>query len=181
MSQPENLLSRSFLDRHNEAWRDEVAPWLRQMRWREARPTATHHFCAWLQRQGWLRRVYTQNVDGLHSHPEVGLPSEYVVECHGALRDATIVLNGDSLPQRFDTCCRQDFSKDAGGGHDDDVDLVLVFGTSLQVAPFCGVPNMAPTGCSRVLVNRCLADCMTMVSLGKGALDTASTACRATM
>ena len=32
----------------------------------DAQPQAAHRFCAWLHRQGWLRRVYTQNVDGLH-------------------------------------------------------------------------------------------------------------------
>merc|ERR1712032_1050703 len=26
-------------------------------------------------------------------------------------------------------------------------------------APLCGVPNMAPSGCTRVLLNQCLADC----------------------
>jgi hypothetical protein len=35
-----------------------------------------------------------------------------------------------------------------------------VFGTSLRVAPFCGVPNLAPKYCHRVLVNRNLADCL---------------------
>jgi len=42
------------------------------------------------------------------------------------------------------------------------VDLVLVMGTSLQVAPFCAffcaVPNMAPRHCTRVLVNRSIQD-----------------------
>ena len=39
------------------------------------------------------------------------------------------------------------------------VDLMLVFGTSLQVAPFCAIPNLAPKYCVRVLVNRNLQDC----------------------
>merc|ERR1712062_402788 len=32
-------------------------------------------------------------------------------------------------------------------------------GTSLQVAPFCAVPNLAPRGSVRVLVNKVLSDC----------------------
>ena len=37
---------------------------------------------------------------------------------------------------------------------------MLVVGTSLQVAPFCALPNMAPKGSTRVLVNRKLSDCV---------------------
>ena len=67
------------------------------------------------------------------------------------MRDASLVLYGDDLPKRFTDCCDQDFSinNDKLGN----VDLVLVFGTSLQVAPFCAIPNMALKGCTRVLVN----------------------------
>jgi len=156
--EPENLLSRNFARSRQDVWEAEVQPWLRSLKWADAAPTATHHFCGWLHRQGWLRRVYTQNVDGLHVHEEVGLPAELVVECHGALRDGSLVLYGDSLPERFERCCREDFLGRPSEG--EGVDLLMVFGTSLQVAPFCGVPNMAPRGCARVLVNRSLADCM---------------------
>ena len=38
-------------------------------------------------------------------------------------------------------------------------DLVLVVGTSLQVQPFCLLPNLARNGATRVLVNRPLQDC----------------------
>jgi len=107
--------------------------------------------------QGWLRRVYTQNVDGLHSYPELGLPAELVVECHGALRDGSIVMYEDPMPSGFDSACKLDFPRIP---REPNVDLLLVFGTSLQVAPFCAVPNMAPHGCTRVLVNLCLSHCM---------------------
>lgn len=155
-AEPERLLSQNFADSQPRVWTEEVLPWLSAMKWEGAAPTATHHFCGWLSRRGWLRRVYTQNVDGLHVHEDVGLPQQLVVECHGALRDGSIVLYGNSLPASFDRACRQDFppsSAEAG------VDLLIVLGTSLQVAPVCGVPNMAPRGCARVLVNRSLADC----------------------
>merc|ERR1719265_815061 len=59
------------------------------------------------------------------------------------------------MPDTLDEACREDF-----GQAEPPVDLVLVMGTSLQVAPFCAVPNLAKKGCARVLVNACLEDCL---------------------
>ena len=42
----------------------------------------------------------------------------------------------------------------------DRIDLLIVFGTSLQVAPFCAIPNMTPRGSARVLVNRDVDICL---------------------
>ena len=63
-------------------------------------PTLAHKFTAWLHQRGWLNRVYTQNVDGLHLHPSLNIPDELVVECHGSLRNPAepLVLYGDELP-----------------------------------------------------------------------------------
>lgn len=153
---PEMLLSRSFAREHPGVWQEEVLPWLRTWRLVEALPAAAHRFCAWLHRQGWLRRIYTQNVDGLHTHPELRMAAGMVVECHGSFRDGSCVLYGDPMPDSVDETCRRDF-----GPESSPVDLVLVVGTSLQVAPFCAVPNLAKKGCARVLVNACLQDCLT--------------------
>ena len=68
---PERLLSRDFCERHPAVWHAEVVPLLRSWKLEEARPTAAHRFLAWLHGRGWLRRVYTQNVDGLELHPDV--------------------------------------------------------------------------------------------------------------
>lgn len=170
LANPEALLSRSFVTRCPEAWRDEISPWLAA--WKPAGeaaapPTATHRFCRWLHERGVLARVYTQNVDGLHTSPELDAMEgearpasgtrwhDKVVECHGSLRDGSVVLYGDGLPERVNRCLAEDFGPCEAG-----IDLVLVFGTALQVAPFCAIPNLAPRGCARVLVNRCLDDCM---------------------
>jgi len=162
LTTPEMLLSRQFVKSRPSVWRNEVEPWLRTLRFKNAAPTSTHWFCSWLHRQGWLRRVYTQNIDGLHVAPELAMPPESVVECHGALRDASVVLYGDSLPVRVDNCCRVDMPYSCSGkATDHGVDLVLVFGTSLQVAPFCALPNMAPAGCARVLVTLDVTACLT--------------------
>eukprot|EP01045_Picozoa_sp_COSAG04_P001033 COSAG04_NODE_31_length_35649_cov_21.693052_2_plen_390_part_00 len=157
-AEPERLLSRAFATAHPEAWEAEVQPFLQSIKHPGAGPTATHHFCAWLHERGWLRRVYTQNVDGLHTDPSIGLPRERVCEVHGALRDSSIVLYGDPIPDRFGDCAAQDFP--VGGQCGEAVDLVLVLGTSLQVAPFCALPNLAPRGSTRVLVSLKLADCL---------------------
>ena len=68
-----------------------MRPFLETLKHPGSGPTATHHFCAWLHKRGWLKRVYTQNVDGLHTHSTVGLPEELVCEVHGALRDAGVL------------------------------------------------------------------------------------------
>lgn len=162
--EPETLLSRSFATMHPEAWRDEVEPFIRSWKRHDEgapMPTATHAFCLWLHQRGWLRRVYTQNVDGLHTHASLMAGNsavgfhEKVVEVHGALHDSSIVLYGDPLPAHFFEAVLTDFARSTEA-----VDLVLVVGTALQVAPFCAVPNLAPSGATRVLINRSLADVM---------------------
>lgn len=158
MQSPEVMLSRGFARRNPDFWKEEMEPWLCDWKCGSAAPTATHRFCAWLHRCGWLKRIYTQNVDGLHARMELGLPVEKLVECHGALRDGSIVLYGDSLPRCFEQQCAEDFPKVSKP--ECNVDLILVLGTSLQVAPFCALPNMAPRGCTRVLVNHPLSDCL---------------------
>merc|ERR1712032_490959 len=154
---PEAFLSRSFMRQYPDVWRSEVEPFLRSRKHNEAKPTATHWFCAWLYRQGWLKRIYTQNVDGLHSSSELGLPEDLVVECHGALRDGSLVMYDDPMPRLFNLFCKRDFESPSIG---QDIDLLLVFGTSLRVAPFCTLPNLVPRGCTRVLVNKDLQHCL---------------------
>ena len=49
---------------------------------KEWRPTLAHFFLRLLHDKGLLRRVYTQNIDGLDFH--VGLPEDIVVPVHGS-------------------------------------------------------------------------------------------------
>ncbi len=44
----------------------------------KAPPTSSHKFAKWLNDNGVLRRVYTQNIDGLYQ--KAGLPKEKLVE-----------------------------------------------------------------------------------------------------
>ena len=142
-------------------------------------PTLTHSFMSLLAAKGKLLRVYTQNIDGLEVLAE--LPPEKIVECHGHFRTAScidcnknadmnhvtasiveeakppvckncegyvkpdIVFFGEGLPSRFHNLLRQDMGQ---------ADLLLILGTSLQVAPVSMIPEMVDRKlCKRVLLN----------------------------
>lgn len=109
-------------------------------------PTAAHWFIRWIYDKGWLTRVYTQNVDSLHL--ATGLPEDLVIDFHGTKENP--VLYQDEILQSSLVHIINDFSV---------CDLVMVLGTSLQVAPFCALPNLMPRGTTRVLVNTHLQDC----------------------
>lgn len=110
------------------------------------KPTKAHRFCSWLESKGWLHKLYTQNIDGLHLE---GVDPSKVVEWHGTLVNP--VLYGDPIDKELIDNCKHDF---------DQADLVIVMGTSLQVAPFCALPNLAPPTCQRVLINPSIKDCI---------------------
>jgi NAD-dependent SIR2 family protein deacetylase len=83
---PQELLSveryrvdpRPFLRRYAAFWPpdDAARPALR--------PTAAHAFMRVLCDMGVVRRIYTQNIDGLER--AAGIPEHLVVQCHGNLR-----------------------------------------------------------------------------------------------
>ena len=140
-------------------------------------PTMTHSFLKLLSDKGLLLRLYTQNIDGLEFL--AGIPEEKLVECHGHFRTAAcidckkstdgdrvketiviegetpicqyceghvkpdIVFFGESLPDRFHHLLQKDLPK---------ADLLMVMGTSLQVAPVSMIPNMV--SCNKALFNR---------------------------
>jgi NAD-dependent SIR2 family protein deacetylase len=224
------------------------------------KPTPTHYFLLLLHQKGLLRRVYTQNIDGLERI--AGLPEDKVVQCHGGFdsghcikcqgevegewlkgailegrvpvlcpvcpptdnrnkdeesenNDKTkafvkpqITFFGEALNARFKKCCEEDLycmrdgrSVEARERHAElekqksamalrvrfglatreevatyqavcdaleasmvakkealyescNTDLMLVFGTSLQVAPVATLPDQVLWSCPRVLFNR---------------------------
>tara|TARA_B100000963_G_C22440521_1_gene586342 strand:- start:58 stop:882 length:825 start_codon:yes stop_codon:yes gene_type:complete len=155
MEKPEHLLSRKFCTENPEVWKNEVIPMLRSWKLEDTQPTITHKMIGWLYNQGWLTRVYTQNIDGLELRPEIlelsnniSGYSESIIQAHGSMRDGTVVLYGDKLSDSFYKACENDFNSP-----ENPVDLILVMGTSLQVAPFCSIPNLAPKNATRVLVD----------------------------
>ena len=78
--------------------------------------------------------VFTSNVDG--QFQKAGF--EDVLECHGSLRDGTLVLYDDPLPPAFERCAKDDFGPCARIP----VDLLIVLGTSLQVAHVYSLEQM---------------------------------------
>lgn len=87
---PENLLSRSFVDKYKVF---EHPVYLKHRKsFENAIPTPSHHFCKWSNEKGWLVRVYTQNIDGLHH--KSGLPDDKIVEYHGSLNKNNVILYG---------------------------------------------------------------------------------------
>lgn len=144
---------------------------------RAARPNPAHLALAEMERRGLLKGIITQNIDGLHQVAG----SQEVLELHGSHREATClkclqimpasrymdqvietgevplcecggvlkpntVLFGEMLPvgtfYRAEQAARQ-------------CDLMLVAGTSLEVAPASNLPVLAVShGAGLILVNR---------------------------
>ena len=132
----------------------------------DAKPNPAHTALAQLEQKGWIRCVITQNIDMLHSRAG----SKNVLEIHGHLREATciscqevfdappfideflntgaiprcpscggvlkpnVILFGEALPERV-----FDAAKDAA----DRCDVMLVAGSSLEVAPVSDFPIQA--------------------------------------
>eukprot|EP00746_Dinoflagellata_sp_MGD_P004266 gnl/MRDRNA2_/MRDRNA2_108223_c0_seq1.p1 gnl/MRDRNA2_/MRDRNA2_108223_c0~~gnl/MRDRNA2_/MRDRNA2_108223_c0_seq1.p1 ORF type:complete len:361 (-),score=73.01 gnl/MRDRNA2_/MRDRNA2_108223_c0_seq1:53-1135(-) len=153
LQEPEIALSRGFAN----AYPKEHARVLDQhmmSEWSTAQPGDCHLLLSLLARKGLLQRIYTQNVDGLHQR--AGVPEELMVEVHGSVAHGNLVLYGDELPAHFFQIVSEDFPKDSSR---DKCDLMLIIGSSLQVAPFCGIPNIARRDVPRVLVTRCAHKC----------------------
>ncbi|KAM8982810.1 NAD-dependent protein deacetylase sirtuin-2, partial [Ara ararauna] len=144
------------------------------------KPTVCHYFMRLLQDKGLLLRCYTQNIDTLER--VAGLQPERLVEAHGSfftsrclrpgcgqqyglpwmrerifsslvpkceqcqgLVKPDIVFFGESLPSRFFTLAQSDFQQ---------VDLLIIMGTSLQVQPFASLVSRVPTNTPRLLINK---------------------------
>lgn len=148
MMKPEDLFTRSFMNSHPDIKKHpKYVEFLNSLE--TAKPTITHKMCYWLHTQGYLKRIYTQNVDGLHM--KVSDDKDYqdkVVEYHGSFHKDNVVLYGDNISPEVLLTTAEDFTSN-------DIDLVLVIGSSMQVAPFCVLPNLVNDDCVRVLVDIC--------------------------
>lgn len=165
---PEEILSHTFFMNNTEEFYKFYKAKMNSLKYE---PNITHIKLAELERQGALRAVITQNIDGLHQ--KAG--SKNVYELHGSVLrnycmkcnkfyDAEFIFNSEGIPK-----C------DCGGiikpdvvlyeeGLDDSVlrgavqaireaDLMIVAGTSLTVYPASGLVNYF-NGNNLVLVNR---------------------------
>lgn len=106
-------------------------------------PTAAHQLLFLLYKKGYIKRIYTQNIDDLHE--KSGIPSDTIVHFHGTIENITRF--GEPIDPKVLKMVEKDFILDC------DVDCVLVMGTSLSVSPFNALPNLVPSTCFRILVN----------------------------
>src|ERR1022692_4802725 len=76
-----------------EYWRQKVENWPHI---RDAQPNAGHFAFAQLERDGHLRAMITQNIDGLHQ--KAGSSRDMVIELHGTTVDILCLDCGDRTP-----------------------------------------------------------------------------------
>ena len=165
----EEMLSHGYFMRHTDAF---WAFYKEVMLYPEAKPNQAHDALALLEKQGKLKAVVTQNIDGLHQ----AAGSQKVWELHGTVHrnscmrcgkqyDLADVLSQEGTP-RCD--CGGTIKPDVvlyGESLDEDVitgaldaisacDLLIVGGTSLVVHPAAGFITYAKAGTPLVLINR---------------------------
>lgn len=83
----------SSRDGRIEYWRQKVESWPAM---REAQPNAGHRAFVELERQGKLRAMITQNIDGLHQR--AGQSPDLVIELHGTTVEAGCLDCGARIP-----------------------------------------------------------------------------------
>lgn len=170
---PETMLSHTFYETHTEEFYDFYRAKMLAL---DAQPNAAHRKLAEWERQGKLKAVITQNIDGLHQ--KAG--SQNVLELHGSVHrnfcmhcnkffDAEYMKDSTGIP-KCDAC---------GGiikpdvvlyeeGLDNDVieqslyyishaDMLIIGGTSLVVYPAAGLVRYY-RGHKLVLINKSSTD-----------------------
>lgn len=160
-------------------------PAVRERAWRERRdnagwtaePTPGHLALVDLERDGRLRSIVTQNIDGLHQ--AAGSSREKVIEIHGTMWFVDCMSCGDRMPTRqaldrvdageADPACREcggilktatiSFGQaldeevmDAAIDAARDCDVFVAVGTTLQVYPAAGLVDLAQGMGARVIV-----------------------------
>ncbi|GAA6107786.1 NAD-dependent protein deacetylase sirtuin-1 isoform X1 [Tachysurus ichikawai] len=144
------------------------------------RPSLCHRFIALLDKREKILRNYTQNIDTLEQVAGV----QRVMQCHGSFATASclvckhkvdceairedifrqvvphcprcpnipfaimkpdIVFFGENLPEAFHRAMKKD---------KDEVDLLIVIGSSLKVRPVALIPSSVPPEVPQVLINR---------------------------
>ena len=146
-------------------------------------PTLAHSFVALLEQRGLLKRVYTQNIDGLERL--AGVSPDRLVECHGHFSTASCTSPTCHRKRDIDPRqCRDSYLKDGKAmrcpdcdsivkpdivffGEElppvfmdritqdmEDCDLLIVMGTSLLVAPVATIPQWVDRKVPRILINR---------------------------
>jgi NAD-dependent deacetylase len=165
---PETILSHSFFERDPEEFyrfyhAKLVIP--------DAKPNMAHYRLAELEREGKLKAILTQNIDGLHQ----AAGSQEVLELHGSTHRCYCARCGRRYPERVINQCEGVPRCECGGVVRPDVvlyeepldqdimtrsvnyisraDMLIIGGTSLAVYPAAGLINYY-RGHKLVLINR---------------------------
>lgn len=165
---PETILSHDFFTRHPEEF---YAFYKDKMIFPDARPNAAHLALSRLEREGKLKAVITQNIDGLHQ----AAGSRNVLELHGSVHRSYCMTCGKHYSLDHILASKAVARCDCGGIIKPDVvlygeplrddimrsaaayirkaDLLIVGGTSLSVYPAAGLIDHY-RGDKLVLINR---------------------------
>lgn len=158
-----------------EYWRQKVAMWPEM---RVAKPNAGHRAFAELERQGRLRAMITQNIDGLHQRAG----NRNVIELHGttvececltcgariSMDEAVARVESGDLAPECDVCggllkpatisfgqSMPALAMKAAVEACQDCDVFIVAGSSLVVYPAAALPELAKeSGAALVIINR---------------------------
>lgn len=141
-------------------------------------PTISHVFISLLAKKDLLQMLFTQNIDCLER--AAGVPAEKIIEAHGSFAtqrcvecktefpddEMRIHVQHGNVPRCIDKECNglvkpdivffgealpRAFSEESHKAVM--ADLALIIGTSLQVYPFAGLPQMVRESIPRVLFN----------------------------
>lgn len=165
---PETILSHSFFERDPEEF---YRFYHEKLVVRGAKPNLAHYRLAELEREGKLKAILTQNIDGLHQ----AAGSREVLELHGSTHRCYCAVCGRRFPESFINDCEGVPTCTCGGIVRPDVvlyeepldqdildrsvryirraDMLIIGGTSLAVYPAAGLINYYQ-GHRLVLVNR---------------------------
>lgn len=158
-----------------EYWRQKVAMWPEM---RDAEPNAGHRAFAELERQGRLRAMITQNIDGLHQRAG----NTNVIELHGttvececltcgariSMDEAVARVEAGDLAPECDACggllkpatisfgqSMPALAMKAAVEACQDCDVFVVAGSSLVVYPAASLPELAKQcGAALIIINR---------------------------
>lgn len=167
---PEELLSHTFFMAHPEKFYDYYR---NNLIFTQARPNRAHLALAKLEREGILKSVITQNIDGLHQmagSKEVyelhgSVYRNYCMQCKEKYDLAYVVNSSDMVPkcQRCGGIVRPDVVLYEEGldmriirkaaAHLQKADMLIVGGTSLAVYPAAGLIDYY-NGSKLVLINK---------------------------
>lgn len=167
---PEMILSHSFFITHTEEFYEFYKDKLNSLKYE---PNITHEVLAKLEKQGKLKAVITQNIDGLHQKAgsknvyelHGSVYRNYCMKCNEFYGPEYIFNNKETVPKcsKCGSIVKPDVVLYEEGLHDDivdgairaiiEADTLIVAGTSLTVYPASGLINYF-RGNKLILINR---------------------------